>query len=417
VSKPWLSIIGIGEEGIAGLTPAARLLLQRATLFYGGQRHLALLPDDGRERRPWTSPMTESFAEIGQLRGQTHKVCVLASGDPFCFGVASVLMRYVPFADMMVIPAPSIISLACSRMGWAYSELEVVTLVGRPLETLHPRLYPGARILILSGSGATVPAVARLVTERGYGAARMVVIESLGGVRERRVEGTAAAWADEAIADLNVITLHCPDTTTGEVPLLPRLPGLPDEAYSSDGMLTKREVRAATLAALAPVPGQLLWDVGAGCGSIAIEWLRCHPTCRAIAIEADPDRCAIIIRNAAALGCPSLQVINAAAPEALETLEQPHAVFIGGGLAEAGTEVLSQCWNALPNGGRLVANAVTLEGERRLLEWHGWAGGSLVRIQVSRVEPIGRRSGWRSLAPVTQYVNTKRTSAVLGGRT
>lgn len=298
-----------------------------------------------------------------------------------------------------MVPAPSAFSLAAARLGWSLAEVETLTLHGRPLELLHPSVLPGAKLLVLSEGGGTPGRVARLLCERGYGESRLVVLEHMGGAREEVHEGTAADWAEREIADLNTIAVDC--VAGPEAALLPRTPGLPDAAFRHDGQLTKREVRAATLAALAPVPGQRLWDVGAGCGSIAVEWMRAAPRAEAVAIERNRERVAMIAANASALGTPKLEIVAGAAPAALEGLGAPDAVFIGGGLTTEG--LLEACWSALQPGGRLVANAVTLEGEQALVAWRSRIGGDLVRIAVSRAEPVGPFTGWRPLMPVTQF--------------
>jgi precorrin-6Y C5,15-methyltransferase (decarboxylating) len=398
---PWLAVIGLGEDGLAGLSPAARGLIERAELLVGGARHLALVPEGGAERRGWATPLSRTVDEILGWRGR--RVVVLASGDPMWFGVGVTLARRVPHDELLVLPGLSAFSLACARLGWPLAEIECLTLHGRPLALLDAALAPGARLLLLSEDGATPAAVAARLAALGYGRSRLAVLEHLGGPLERRVDAIAADWPADAIADLNTVAVECvagPDAVRR-----PLAPGLPDEAFRHDGQLTKRELRAATLAALAPQPGELLWDVGAGCGSVAIEWLRLGRRLAAIAIERDPDRLAMIEANAAALGTPRLRLARGAAPAALADLPAPQAVFIGGGLATAG--LLEACWAALPPGGRLVANAVTLEGEARLLAWWAEAGGALSRIAVSRAEPIGPYQAWRPLMPVTQYTGVK----------
>lgn len=392
----WLSVVGIGEDGLDGVSKAGRRLIDAADLLAGGERHLALIPDDGRDRLPWSSPFSAGLEEL--LRNRGRRVCILASGDPMSYGIGATLARRIPPAEMIVIPAPGAFDLACARMGWARADVETLTLHGRPLALLHAYLQPGARLLILSENGTTPAAVAGVLAARGYGGSRITVLERMGGPFERR-----CAWDEPDIAGLNTLAVEC--VADPGAPLLPRSPGLPDEAFHHDGQLTKREVRAATLAALAPVPGQLLWDVGAGCGSIAIEWMRHHPACRAIAIEPRRDRLALIAANAEGLGCPDLTIVEGKAPAALEGLPPPDAVFIGGGVSAPG--VFETCWQALPHGGRLVANAVTIEGEQTLLSAYAKLGGSLTRIAISRAEPIGPFSGWRPLMPVTQLALLK----------
>jgi precorrin-6Y C5,15-methyltransferase (decarboxylating) len=392
----WLSIVGIGEDGLDGVSAAGRRLIDTADLLAGGERHLALIPDDGRERLLWPSPFSAGIDQL--LKHQGRRVCVLASGDPMSYGIGATLARRIPPAEMIVVPAPGAFDLACARMGWARAEVETLTLHGRPLALLHAYVQPGARLLILSENGTTPSAVAGLLAQRGYGQSHITVLERMGGPQERRGD-----WNEPDIADLNTLAVEC--IADPGAPLLPRSPGLPDEAFHHDGQLTKREVRAATLAALAPVPGQILWDVGAGCGSIAIEWMRHHPACRAVAIEPRRDRLALIAANAESLGCPQLTIVEGKAPAALTGLGTPNAVFIGGGITAPG--LFETCWQALPSGGRLVANAVTIEGEQALTAAYTRLGGSLTRIAISRAEPIGPFSGWRPLMPVTQLALLK----------
>ena len=399
---PWLSIVGLGEDGLPGLAPAARALLDNAEVLIGGTRHLDMVPDDGRERLTWPSPLGAIVEEITRRRGQ--RVCVLATGDPMHYGIGVTLAKAVPMDEMVIIPAPSAFSLACARLGWTLSEVEPLTLHGRPLALLHPAIQPGARLLLLSNDAATPDQVAELLRARGYGPSRMVVLEHMGGAKERRLDATAEAWQPGRVADFNTIAVDClagPDAA-----LLPRTPGLPDEAFRHDGQMTKREVRAVTLSALQPVPGQLLWDLGAGSGSIAIEWMRSHPRCRAIAVERYADRIALIAGNAAALGTPGLEIVEGEAPGALDGLEAPDAAFIGGGLRADGN--FETCWDRLKPGGRLVANAVTVEGEQALARWRAELGGELTRIAVSRAGAVGPYTGWRPLMPVTQLRAVKR---------
>jgi len=393
---PWLSIVGLGEDGLAGLSPAARALVESAQVLVGGARHLALAPEDGRERLTWTRPLSDLIEDIAARRGQG--VCVLATGDPLDFGIAVTLARRIPLAEMTIVPAPSAFSLACARLGWPRAAVECLTLHGRPLDLLHPAIQPEARILALSNDAQTPGQVAALLTARGYGASRLSVLEHMGGPKERCVEGLAHDWSETGIADFNTLAIAC--VAGPEAAHLPRTPGLPDEAFHNDGQLTKREVRAVTLAALAPAPGQHLWDVGAGCGSVAIEWMRGHVRNRASAVERQAARVALIASNAAALGAPRLDIRHGAAPEALENLDPPDAIFLGGGLSAAG--LIDTLWDALRPGGRLVANAVTLEGEQVLAKFHGQNGGALTRIAISRSHAIGPHTAWRPLMPVTQ---------------
>lgn len=401
--EKWLSVVGIGESGLVDLSQAARGLVDRATILVGGKRHLAMLdPDDRRERMIWTSPIEDSIESILKYRGTP--VCILASGDPLCYGIGVTLLRYVSIAEMTIIPAPSTFSLIRARLGWSVTDVETLSLCGRVPDFLAAILAPGAKLAILSAGADTPQIVADLLTQRGYGDSRMTVLEHLGGDRERSIAGIARSWSRTDVAALNAIAVECV-IQSGITPLN-RLAGLPDSAYYHDGQLTKREVRAITLSALAPMPGELLWDVGAGCGSIGIEWLRSHPRCQAIAIEQHDHRLQFITDNMAALGTPHLQLVQGKAPAALKDLPTPDAIFIGGGTTSAG--LLDHCWTALRSGGRLVANAVTVESELQLLQWHQQVGGELTRIAIQRTQSIGTFLGWKPLIPVTQLVVVKR---------
>lgn len=404
-SHKWLAIVGIGEDGLQGLSAIARSLVEQAEVIVGGDRHLAMLPShDQRPKIVWTSPISASIAEIIKYRGQS--VCVLASGDPMCYGIGVTLTKQIPISEITIIPAPSAFSLACARLGWSLTEVETLSLCGRPSSLIQSYIYPGARLLILSEGKDTPAIVAGVLRQRGYGGSQITVLERMGGAHERIIEGTAATWSETDIAALNAIAVDC--IADAGIISLPRIPGLPDHAYEHDGQLTKHEVRAITLASLAPTPGQLLWDVGAGCGSISIEWMRTHPRCRAIAIEQNSSRLRYIADNAATLGVPNLQIIEGKAPNALKDLPQPDAIFIGGGVTADG--LFNICWSALKPGGRLVANVVTIEGEQTLFKWHEQVGGNFSRIAIQRAEPIGKFLGWRGMAPVTQWVTQKYKS-------
>ena len=399
---PWLSIVGLGEDGLDGVCPAGRPLIEQAETLVGGDRHLVMVPaNHPAERLSWASPLSETVAAIVARRGR--RVCVLATGDPLWYGIGVTLAEAVPAAERCIVPAPSAFSLACARLGWPLAETETLTLHGRPLDLLRAHLAPAARLLILANDGETPARVAALLGEAGYGESPVSVFEHMGGGAERRVDGTAKGWRGEPIAALNTIAVEC-RAGAGAV-ALSRAPGLPDDAFENDGQLTKREVRGATLAALAPLPGQRLWDVGAGCGSVAIEWLRTARGTNAIAIERQPARAAMIARNATALGTPELEIVTGGAPAALAGLAAPDAVFIGGGISTEG--LMETCWEALSPGGRLVANVVTVEGEAGIIAWHERIGGELTRIAISRTRPLGGMSGWHSLAPVTQWAVVK----------
>ncbi|RAR59210.1 precorrin-6Y C5,15-methyltransferase (decarboxylating) [Paraburkholderia unamae] len=402
--QAWLTVVGIGDEGYAGLVRDARRALFDAAVVTGGARHLAMLPSRVRARRePWPQPF--SVEALLAHRESNLPVCVLASGDPMLFGVGATLARHVTPGEMRVLPAPSSLSLAAARLGWALQDTATVSLVGRPLDALRRHLYTRSRVLALSSDGRTPAALAALLSEAGFGATRLAVFEHLGGACERRIDGRADAWQVEEAAALNLVAFEC----TGEAPAHTHgwtlTPGLPDDAYRHDGQLTKRDVRALTLARLAPAPGALLWDVGAGSGSIGIEWMRSHAACRAIAIEAHAQRQRFIEHNRAALGVPGLQLVAGRAPDALAGLATPDAVFIGGGVTAPG--VLDACWAALAPGGRLVANAVTLQSEAALVAWRAQHGGTLTRIGIGEAQPLGGFDTWRQALPVTLYEAVK----------
>ncbi len=400
-SDPWLSIVGIGEDGLEGLNDEALAHIAAAEVLVGGERHLAKLEDDGRERLSWGSPLEETVEIL--LARRHRRVCILASGDPLCYGIANRIVRQIGTKGVVVVPHHSAFTLASARLGWDRARVETITLHGRPLERLVPYIQPGACLLILSAGGATPGQVAGLLRRQGFGPSRLVVFEHMGGPNERRREGLASTWRARRVAELNTIAVEC--RAGAKAQIQSRAPGLPDNAFEHDGLLTKRQVRAATLAALMPIPGQLLWDVGAGSGAIAIEWLRAAANSRAVAIESHPGRLAAIERNARNLGVPELQIVAGMAPQALAGLAKPDAVFIGGGASHKG--LFQACWRALPAGGRLVANVVSLEGERALMAWRQRHGGDLVRLAIERAEPMGRLTAWRPLRPVIQYAVVK----------
>lgn len=396
--RRWLSIIGVGEDGVEGLGAAARQAVAAAGVVYGGKRHLRLVESLIRGRAaPWPSPIRSAIPEIAALRGTA--VAVLASGDPFHYGIGSVLAESVAAEEMAVFPAPSSLALAAGRLGWAVQDAEIVSLCGPPPETLLPGLQPGRRVLVLSADETTPPAVAALLTQRGFGASSMTVLEALGGPDERIREGRADSFALADIARLNLIAIAveaAPDARA-----LPVAAGLADRLFETDGMLTKREIRAVTLSGLAPGAGDLLWDIGAGSGSVAIEWLLAHRANRAVGIERRDDRAALARKNAAALGVPRLDIVVGAAPDALEDLPAPDAVFVGGGIAAEG--LLQAAWRALPSGGRLVANSVTLESDLALGAFVQETGGTLTRLSVERLDRIGGLHGFRPAMTVTQF--------------
>ena len=399
---PWLSIVGIGEDGAEGLGAAARRLISEAEVVFGGKRHLTLAGSIIRgAARPWPTPFAGAVEEVLSRRGRP--TCVLASGDPMLHGVGALLARRLAAAEMLVMPAPSAFSLAAARLGWSLAEVRLLSLHANPIDLVRPHLQPGAKILALT-SGAEAPrTLAALLAKTGFGDSRLAVLEALGGPRERVRHSKAADFDLDAIDPLNVVAIEV--TSAADARVIPCVTGLADEMFEHDGQITKREVRAVTLSSLAPWRGELLWDIGAGAGSIAIEWMLRHPSMRAIAIEARPDRAARIRRNACALGVPTLEIVEGQAPAACESLPTPDAVFIGGGVCEAG---MIECASGrLRRGGRLVVNAVTLESEALLLAHCAAQGGELLRLSIARVDMIGGRHAWRPARPLTQWVWVK----------
>jgi len=400
--QKWLSIIGIGEDGLVGLSPIALSCLEKAKIIFGGERHLSMIPHaDNREKISWKSPFSTSITDIINYRGEA--VCILASGDPLCYGVGATILKDIDISEITIIPAPSAFSLACSRLGWSLTEVETLSLCGRPVSLLQSYIYPGAKLLILSEGKNTPANVAEILISRGYGNSRITVLEKMGNINESIITDIASNWQEKNIAPLNTIAVEC--IANKGIVGLSRFPGLPDSAFHHDGQLTKREVRAVTLSSLAPLPGELLWDVGAGCGSISIEWMRSDRRCRAIAIEQNSTRVNYIADNAAALGTPNLQIIAGKSIEIVPTLPPPNAIFIGGGVTAP--EILESCWYGLLPGGRMVVNVVTLEGEQRLYQWYENVGGNFSRIAIQRAEPIGKFLGWKAMSPVTQWVGVK----------
>jgi precorrin-6B C5,15-methyltransferase / cobalt-precorrin-6B C5,C15-methyltransferase len=394
----WLSIVGIGEAGVEGLSSVAAQLIRSAELVVGGTRHLELASELIRGRRlAWPSPISDAFPEIERHRGRA--VAILASGDPFHFGVGKQIAAFVQADEFICLPQPSAFSLAAARMGWPLQDVSLISLHGRALNGIIRHLQPGARILALSWDSATPRKLSELLTTNRMGQSRMTVLEAMGGARERMRHATASTFDLEEIQPLNTIAIEV--VAEPEAIIIPLASGVDDDFFEHDGQLTKREVRAVTLSSLRPLQGQLLWDIGLGAGSVAIEWLLRHPSLRAIGIEARSDRAGRAARNAAALGVPELEIVQGRAPEALAALMRPDAVFIGGGMMDDG--VFDAAWSALKSGGRLVANAVSLETEARLAGYFQHFGGDLIRLQLARADRVGAMAGWRPAMPVTQW--------------
>ncbi len=396
-----VTVVGIGADGWRSLTQDARNALTAAAVIAGSPRQLALLPDLAARCVRLPSPL---LPDLDQLIRQHPGLCVLASGDPTLHGIGATLSRRLGAAAVRILPAVSSVALACARLGWPQQEVAVVPLLSQPPEATLAAMQHGARVLVLCRDRTTPAEVARVLAERGWGASELIVLEQLGADAERVSKPCRAAdlatgeQCTTVLADLCVLAVTASE---GHGAVAGRVPGLPDSAYETDGQVTRRELRALALAVLRPGPGALLWDVGAGSGSVGIEWLRADALARAIAIEARPDRAERAGRNAAALGVPGLQVITGTAPAALTGLPDPDAVFLGGGLTADG--MLPACWHRLRPGGRLVAHAVTIESEALLHAWRHERGGELVKVAVSYAEPLGGFTTWRPALPVTQW--------------
>lgn len=399
-SDRWLHIVGIGEDGLDGLVPATRAIVEAAEVILGGDRHHQLAANPGAERIAWPSPFDAMIETIRGLRGR--RAVVLVTGDPLWFSVGARIGRAIAPSEIVYHPQLSAFQLAAARMGWSLADLETLTVHGRPVEQMIAFIQPDARLLILTTGAETPAQIARFLAQRGFGASRMTVLAAMGGKEEARFDGLAQTW-DHVVPPFNTLAVEC--IAAPDAALLPRVPGLEDDLFQSDGTMTKREVRAVTLAKLMPMRGALLWDIGTGCGSVAIEWMRAARYARAIGIEPRADRRAMAAANALALGVPQLRLIDGEAPEVLAGLDAPDAIFIGGGLTD---EVFEVAFAALRPLGRLVANAVTLESEAVLLALHKRHGGQLSKISVQRAEPVGRLTGWRPQMPVTQWSLIKR---------
>jgi len=382
----------VGEDGPDGLILPARDALAAAELVMGPARHLALLPGLKCARAEWPVPFANGIAQLLEQRGR--RVVMLTSGDPFWFGAGTSVTRHLARDEWVAHPAPSTFSLAAARLGWPLEETACLGLHAAPFTRLRPHLANGARALVLCRDGAAVPELARYLCDHGFGASQLHTLEALGGPRERVRQVTADAFVLDDITHPVAAGIAMAGTAA-----IPRASGLPDELFENDGQITRRPVRALTLSALAPRAGETLWDIGAGSGSIGIEWLLAHSTNRALAFEADPVRAARARANALALGVDRLTVIEGQAPAVLAGHSAPDAVFIGGGLSQGLLEMLWQ----LPAGTRVVANAVTLESEALLARWHGEHGGELLRIELAEAAPLGTKRGWRAAFPIVQW--------------
>ncbi|WP_412555221.1 precorrin-6y C5,15-methyltransferase (decarboxylating) subunit CbiE [Shimia sp. MIT1388] len=391
--NPWLTIVGLGEDGPEGLPPASRKALEDAEVVMGAERHLSLLPDPSAELITWPVPFTDGIPLLLQNRGR--KTVALASGDPFWHGAGTSLTKHLDRGEWLTLPAPSTMSIAAAALGWPLESTTTLGLHAAPFARLRPHLAKGQRAIVTLRDGEAVPALASWLTEIGFDASTLHVLEALGGPRQRIRKARAHSFD---IKDIQHPVCVAIDVCGG--PALTSVGGKNDSFFDNDGQITKRPVRALTLSALAPLPGEHLWDIGGGSGSIAIEWLLAHPTTQATSVEIDPTRAQRIAQNAAGLGADRLSVVTGAAPDALEDLPAPDAVFIGGGISE---EMLRTVWDKLPESARLVANAVTLEAEVLLANWHANKGGDLLRIELAQSKPLGRKRGWKSSYPIVQW--------------
>ncbi|WP_339039543.1 precorrin-6y C5,15-methyltransferase (decarboxylating) subunit CbiE [Bradyrhizobium symbiodeficiens] len=389
MADPWLTIIGIGEDGLAGLSDASRKALASAEIVFGGERHLALANVGSRGRR-WPVPFDADVV----LNCRGRPTVVLASGDPFWHGAGAVLAEKLGGDEWIAHPVPSTFSLAAARLGWRLESVTCIGLHAAPFERLMPHLATDARIICLVRDAAAVGDLAKWLAKRGWGASLLWTLEALGGPRERIDQHRVDLFAGDIAGDLVAVAL-LPKGTQG----IPRSSGLPDDLFIHDGQFTKRPVRALALSALAPRAGERLWDIGAGSGSISVEWALCGGT--ATAIEAREDRVANIRSNAAAFGLSHrIAVVTGRAPEAVAALEAPNAVFIGGGLDSA---MFDAIWSRLAPGTRLVAHSVTLETEALLGELHQRHGGELMRVEIAHAAPLGRYRSWDAVRPVVQW--------------
>lgn len=397
-AEPWLHIVGIGEDGMAGLSPAARALVEAAEVIIGGDRHHRLSDRVTAERIAWPSPFDAMIGTIRSHRGR--RIVILVTGDPLWYSVGARITRAIPAIEIRFHPQISAFQWAACRLGWSLADVETLTVHGRAAEQIVPYFHPGARLIVLARDASSPATVARLLVERGYGRSRLAVLAALGGPREQRFDGMAEEWGPP-VPDFHTLAVEC---VAGEGAQVLARTGLPDEVFRHDGNITKRAVRALTLARLVPLRGALLWDVGSGCGSVAVEWMRGAPEAAAIGIEPRADRRALAAENALALGAPKLELVDGTAPAALAGLPAPDAVFIGGGLS---APVIEASLKALKPFGRLVANAVTLESEAVLFEAASRHGGELTRLSVHHAVAVGGHRGWRPQMPVTQWALAK----------
>ncbi|MEM9731990.1 MAG: precorrin-6y C5,15-methyltransferase (decarboxylating) subunit CbiE [Pseudomonadota bacterium] len=396
MSEAWVDVIGIGEDGLAGLSRAALDVLESAEIIIGGDRHHKLSDAITAERVKWPSPFDAMIDTIEGYRGR--RLAILVTGDPLWYSVGARLMRALGAQAIRFHPQLSAFQWAAVRMGWSLADVDTLTIHGRADSQIIPYLAPGARLLVLTQDENSPAAVAKILADRGFGQSALTVLAAMGGEDEQRFDGVAESWT-QTVPAFHTLAVDC--VAGPGARWYPRTGGLPDDAFVSDGQMTKQDVRAITLAKLAPYPDAVLWDIGAGCGSISVEWMRAVRNAHAIAIEPKESRRGMIAANRVALGVEKLEIVSGSAPDALTGLPIPDAIFIGGGLTNEG--VFETAWSALRPGGRLVANTVTLESEARLIALHAEHGGSLTRLGVQHAQPVGPYRGWRAAMPVMQW--------------
>ncbi|MBX7145930.1 MAG: precorrin-6y C5,15-methyltransferase (decarboxylating) subunit CbiE [Alphaproteobacteria bacterium] len=399
--NPWLTIIGLNQKGIGTLSADAQHALHHAEIVVAAQKYHDYFPELKTERWIWRRPLKRTLDALEKVRGK--KVVVLATGDPMWFGVGvSLSKRFLPH-EMSIIPGISAFSLVCARLGWSISTTVCITMHGRPINQLVNFLAPHQRLILLSHDQTTPSKIANLLTERGYGSSKMIVFSDMNSLSEKYIEGLAKNNNFLDCSDFNTIAIECSE---GEVnSLMPLTIGLPDDVFHHDGQLTKYKIRTLTLSALMPMPNQTLWDIGAGCGSISIEWARYHSTMKSYAIEKNEKRCQFIKENSDSFGLSNIDILSGTAPEILNNLEKPDAIFIGGGLLEK--NMIDICWQALKKSGRLVINTVTIESEQEILKIYKNLGGKLSKISIEQPDLLGELTVWRKSMPVTQLTVIK----------
>ena len=401
LQAPWITVIGIGEDGIESLNESSKSIIKHADTIIGGKRHLKMIPYNIPDQLEWLSPLVDTIPLIEKRRNK--RVVILATGDPMHFGIAVTLQKYFNPDEMQVLPALSALTLACARLMWPIDKVKYISLHGRPSESVRSYFAPGHKLVILAHDSNTPKFVAEALCDSGYEKSKITVLENMSGKTERQTTELASKWNLTDISPLNTIAVDCIESVKSKRYFMGL--GLRDRAFENDGQLTKREIRLLTLGALTPRPGALLWDIGAGSGSIGIEWLLINNGVKAIAIEKDTNRAERISNNAVALGVPHLKVVNDDALQIVHTLPPPDAIFIGGGIGAIG--LVEACWDLLKPNGQLVANCVSIENERHLIEWHNRLGGDMTRINISRGSSAGAYKLWKSLTPVTQWAVKK----------